>query len=296
MLDTYEMRISRELLRRIMGRGMPISRVAKHLVTVPVTVNGSYLSRVILDTGIGVNLILKHHAPRFGLATTGETYTGRRMSGQPVTFELANLPSLQLGEVEQKGIPVAVFDMGNLPPEMDDVVGILSLGFFEKIPFTLDYPKGELRLHDRAPARASRVPLRLSRDGPSVTAYLRMVLPKGRSVEVEMDSGTDCLILHSKFIGELGIDPADPATHKREGKDETGFAYTRYFAPIRGEVCLEGAPEIRQRDPYVMFQDIIYDGLVGDEFLRQFAVTVDLADGSVSFAPPGQQPPPLLLR
>jgi hypothetical protein len=270
-----------------MGLGIAITRVAKHLVTVPVTVNGSYPSRMILDTGIGVNFILKDHAPRFGLVTTGETHTGRRMSGQPVTCEMANLSSLQLGDVTQKGVPVAVFDMGNLPPEMGDVVGILSLGFFEKIPFTLDYPKGELRLHDRAPARASRVPLRLTRDGPSVTAHLRLVLPSGHPVEVEVDSGTDCLILHSKFMRELGIDPTDPTTHKREGKDETGFAYTRYFARSRGEICMEGAPEVSQRDPTVMFQDIIYDGLVGDEFLRQFAVTVDLAGCSVWFARPG---------
>ena len=34
--------------------------------------------------------------------------------------------------------------------------------------------------------------------------------------------------------------------------------------------------ELAQRDPAVMFQKIVYDGLVGHSFLHNFAVTFDL--------------------
>ena len=44
-----------------------------------------------------------------------------------------------------------------------------------------------------------------------------------------------------------------------------------------------GAPKLAQRDPDVMFQKIIYDGLVGHSFLRNFAVTFDLPNGRVVF-------------
>ena len=33
-----------------------------------------------------------------------------------------------------------------------------------------------------------------------------------------------------------------------------------------------------------MFQRIIYDGLVGDDFLRRFAVTFDIGGGRMIFA------------
>ena len=38
-----------------------------------------------------------------------------------------------------------------------------------------------------------------------------------------------------------------------------------------------------QTDPEVMFQRIIYDGLVGDAFLRRFTVTYDLPRERVVF-------------
>ncbi len=269
-----------------MGNPVPFSRVAKHMVTVPVTVNGSHPSHFILDTGIGVNLLFQGHAGRFDTALTGEAHTGRRMSGQPVTTPMARLPSLRLGELERKEVQVALFDLGQLPPDRDDIAGILSLGFFDGTTFSIDYLRGEVRIGEDPAFVGSVAPIRLIHEGPSLAAYLRMVLPSGHSVEVEVDSGTDCLILHSKFMAELGVDPNAASTVKREGVDETGFRYTRFFAPITGEVHVDGARSISQRDPAVMFQDIIYDGLVGDEFLRQFAVAFDLDRSVATFRKP----------
>jgi hypothetical protein len=51
-----------------------------------------------------------------------------------------------------------------------------------------------------------------------------------------------------------------------------------------GSINPVGAPHIAQRDPPVMFQQIIYDGLVGDTFLRGFVVTYDLARSRMIFA------------
>jgi hypothetical protein len=45
------------------------------------------------------------------------------------------------------------------------------------------------------------------------------------------------------------------------------------------------APELSQDDPDVMFQRIVYDGLVGLAFLRQFVVTWDIPASRVMFAP-----------
>jgi hypothetical protein len=78
------------------------------------------------------------------------------------------------------------------------------------------------------------------------------------------------------------------AVRKQEGNDETGHAFARYFTTLRGEISVAGAPAIRQAGPEVMFQRIVYDGLVGNSFLKNFTVTYDLANLRMIFArPPG---------
>ena len=47
---------------------------------------------------------------------------------------------------------------------------------------------------------------------------------------------------------------------------------------------MTGAPLMRVAHPPVMFQKIIYDGLVGDQFLRNFTTTYDLASSRMIFA------------
>ena len=41
------------------------------------------------------------------------------------------------------------------------------------------------------------------------------------------------------------------------------------------------------RNPEVMFQRIIHDGLIGDAFLRNFVVTWDIAASQIVLAPHG---------
>ncbi|HEY2777623.1 MAG TPA: hypothetical protein VGI77_06935 [Gaiellaceae bacterium] len=72
-----------------------------------------------------------------------------------------------------------------------------------------------------------------------------------------------------------------------EGTDETGNAYTRRFTTLPGRVHPSAAPELGQDDPEVMFQRIIYDGLVGAAFLRRFVVTFDVPGASLELAPAG---------
>ncbi len=53
-----------------------------------------------------------------------------------------------------------------------------------------------------------------------------------------------------------------------------------------GDISVTGAPGYRVTALTVMFQKIIYDGLVGDGFLRNFTTTYDLAGDRMIFASP----------
>jgi hypothetical protein len=62
-----------------------------HLVTVPVRLNG-HERRFVLDSGIGLTLVRDTIG---GIAATGGSFTGRRMSGQEVTSPLGVAPLLE---------------------------------------------------------------------------------------------------------------------------------------------------------------------------------------------------------
>jgi len=266
-------------------------RYVEHMLAVAV-VAGDVGATFILDTGIGVNLISPGLAAKVGCVPLGETYTGRRMSGQELTMPVSALGSLTLGDHTGENVPVVVFDMGGMASE-HGVEGIISLTSFRSAPVTIDYEAGvivtedERSLADRA-SRGMPVAIDVREDGPySTDVYLDLTLPGGRSVSVEVDTGSDNLILNLPLAAQNAIDLEAGTTRKLTGQDETGHEYARYFTTLPGEISLTAAPAFGQHNPRVMFQKIIHDGLIGDAFLRNFVTTYDLARSRMIFAPRG---------
>jgi len=89
--------------------------------------------------------------------------------------------------------------------------------------------------------------------------------------------------------GDIRDDTESHPPHARlidEQRDETGHDYTRHFTSFPGPIAPVAAPACEQVEVPVMFQTIIYDGLIGDEFLRQFTVTFDLPRARMILGPP----------
>jgi Aspartyl protease len=254
-------------------------RYLAHLVTVPVLADGRS-ARFVVDTGIGVTLVSESLAARAGCRPDGSAYTGRRMSGHPVTLPLGSLSSLRVGDHGAEDVTVGIFDMSDMAG-LEGIDGFLGLDYFRSVPVTFDYPAGVVVLEEvsslaqRARAGVS-AGVRVEHDQCSTSVFLPLEVPGAGSLTVEVDTGSDVLILDEARAQEVGVDLAGPGTRRVEGRDETGQAFTRYFAKIPGAISVAGAPAIGQADPEVMFQKIIYDGLLGNAFLRNFAVTYDL--------------------
>jgi len=258
-----------------------------HLFTVPVMI-GDYRTEFILDTGIGVNVISSKLAQKLGCPSTNVTFTGQRMSGQSVTIPLSYVRSLSLGPHRQQFVTVGVIDFTDfIPhgPEWDNIEGFLSLNFFRTQPFTLDYANNCLRLEN--PQQGTPVDLTLhDEEGLALTAFAHAEV-NGQKVLLEVDCGSDSLILHTRYM------PAGLTVKTVEGKDETNHTFLRRFGTLPGYVAFNSQ---RQSDPRVMFQDIIYDGLIGHDFLKRFTVTFDLAHSLMrlqsrsSTGPSGWQP------
>jgi predicted aspartyl protease len=255
----------------------------KHMLAVPVVV-GDVETTFIFDTGVGITLISPALAAEVSCTPLGEAYTGRRMSGQAVTAPMSTLGSLKLGDYTREKVAVAVFDLAG-------IAGLVSLTNFRSTPVTIDYGAGAIIVEDERSladrlARGTSVAIDVHEDGPySTDVFIDLTLPGGRSIKVEVDTGSDNLILNQPVAAQNTIDLEAESTRRLLGQDETGHEYARYFTILPGEISLTAAPAFRQHDPQVMFQKIIYDGLIGDAFLRNFVTTYDLANSRMIFAP-----------
>lgn len=249
----------------------PIQYVS-HLITVPVKVNGSIESRFILDTGIGLNLISESFCKRLNCKKSG-SYTGKRMSGQEITIPLSKVDSILLGAHKLENVEVGVF-----PDMVDKIDGFLSLGYFENTPFTIDYKQGLVILENENSLKLRRksgqvVSLERKQDQSTLDVFLSMQIPDGSVAKVLVDTGSDSLILHERYMDRLHIKPDSPDVKKVEGKDETQHVYARYFTKIQGSVFPAQALQMKLENPKVMFQKIIYDGLVGHSYFKNFIAT-----------------------
>ncbi len=259
---------------------MQFDRVG-HFTRIPVTLSGS-LCLFLFDTGIGVNVVSPSLADRLNLAHVGETFAGQRMSGQRIEAELVHLPPLIVDDRVLTDQVAAVVDLG---PEDEEggFSGALGLTAFNDHPVTVDPDSSTLTLGE--PGQATfRVPLNIRRRGPSTDPFAELALPVGRTISVEVDTGPGCLILDAGLLSRGEVTTLGDL-EASEGVDETGYEWVRLRGRLDGGIHFAGAPQSRQENPRVLFQDIIYDGLIGTEFLDRFRYTFDVGREQLLLTP-----------
>jgi hypothetical protein len=258
-------------------------RVA-HLIRVPVRLGDDEL-HFLVDTGIGVTVVSERLSARPDVEALAETYAGRRMSGQLVEAPLLRLPNLAVGDYAVDGHVAVSVDLG------DGFDGILGPAYFADRIVTTDPAAGTFTVHERGETvEGMDVPVDVHLDGFSADPFVELVLPSGRTVLVEVDTGSDCLILDSRFMAECGLEVGGPGVTAREGVDETGHPYVRYDATLAGAVHLKAAPETAQDAPKVIFQEIIHGGLVGSDYLYRYRFSFDLAGSRLVLTPLAASP------
>jgi hypothetical protein len=269
---------------------VPTFELPGHQLGVKAGLPGRPDARFAVDTGVGITAFSTALLAETGGSPSGTTFTGRRMSGQALTVPLAEVPWVEVGGRRFERVPVGLIDLAPFVVHLGPLAGILSLPFFRGAPITLDAAAQTLTVEDEVSlAERERqgwsASVEVERDGPSEVLFLRLQLPHVGPVRVEVDTGSYSLILDRRFMSPLGIAEDDPALRTRQGTDETGHLYTRYSTRLSGAIHPDGLPEVRQVDPEVTFQEIIYDGLVGREFLDRQPVTYDPARSRVLFGP-----------
>ncbi len=249
----------------------------------------------MLDTGAGLSVISSALADKAGCVGLGSPVTVHRMSGQPLSIELGRAGPVELGTHRCDDVPVGIFDLAGLAG-FAEVDGLLSLSHFRSVPMTIDYGAGVLAIEDDESAvrRADlgfAVDVHVDYDGCVTELMLDLNLPSGRTITVEVDTGSELVTLNEPLAADADVDLAGGSVRTYEGTDETGYEFTRHFATVAGDISIAGAPQLRVTGAEAMFQKIIYDGLVGDRFLRNFTTTYDLPNSRMIFALPGLASP-----
>ncbi len=252
-----------------------------HFTRISVTL-GDAPQRLLFDTGIGVNVVSTAVAARLGLESVGETFAGQRMSGQWIEAPLVYLPPVSVGDCILVDQVAAVLNLDQQGGEAE-FAGILGLTAFADIPITVDPGTQTIELGVAGDAEF-RVPLDVQRQGPSTTSFAELVLPRGDSVKVEVDTGSGCLILDMDLLRRGAVTPMGEL-QSMEGTDETGYHWQRGTGLIEGSVFLAAAPGSRQEEPRVFFQDIVHAGLIGSDYLDRFRYTVDVERAQLLLTP-----------
>jgi hypothetical protein len=273
--------------------GTPFRYVGGHILVIPVKLCDKD-SSFVLDTGAGVNALAHSVADSLGYRADG-SHSGRRMSGQKLTMETTHIASLQVGPYRQTDVPVALLKTEEFFPKDQEFAGIqgfVSLNFFRSVPFTIDYQNKMIFIETEESLKARAkdghsVPIKVERKNNIETSIkLPIRFSNGKSANVEVDTGSDVLILNQSYMKSFGISTHDKSLRNVEGKDETGHAYVRYFTQLPVDVFMTGSETIRQSRPKVMFQKIIHQGLIGDAFMHNFKVTYDIPHKRLIFANP----------
>lgn len=253
-------------------------------VAVRVEANG-HKGLFTLDTAGGITLVSPDFARAAHCAAWGQI-VGFRMGGDKLSTERCdNLAFSASGHALK--VPVAsVFDVTPLIAKgAEPIDGSLALDAFAGQTITIDFAGGTLTVETQASAAervrdATAMPIHLLREigGRALTAVVDVPTAQG-PLRFELDSGNGGTLLVSKPYAKLfGLNP------DAEGPQAGAI-------PLVSGIAAKGM---------VFTPDLIIDGNLGMPFLKDWAVTLDLAKGRMWLKrsrftpPPGMGAPPVM--
>jgi len=268
---------------------IPYEYLADHLILVPVTINGEE-SKFVLDTGAGMEVISTSLARKFK-CKKNSSFTGSRMTGEKITLDLTEIAEIRLGQHIQTKVEVGITDIfDKLPPDFAKIEGALSLSFFKSQPFTIDYAAKQIILHEPSELAALAkkghlVKTRTERlENKTVGFFANITVNDAYRGEFEVDTGNTITILPLKAMEKAGVSKNTPGLKKVSGKNETGHDFTKYYSEVK-KISLTDHPKQVDTSHKVAFTEIIYDGVIGNEFLKLWKVTFDVSGSQMVFTP-----------
>ena len=235
-----------------------LQRFRKALWTVRVSVAGTS-GDFLFDTGGGNTLVTEEFSSRMKCDFWGRT-TGYNMFGKRNDGPHCDDVQLTAGSVSLTPVNVAKIDFGQQFEGDRTPDGLLSLDAFDGKAITIDQVAGTLTIEtDQSLVQRTKdmreLPFRVSRECSARCLSVFVAVPTRRGTTwLILDSGAGGVSLISKdYAGAFGLDPA--------GKEQR----------LQHDI----APGVHVDSPVVV-TDLIMDGNLGQPFMSQYVLTMDL--------------------
>lgn len=236
-----------------------LEKDAPGIYTTVVDIDGKKAT-LLVDTGAGITAVTPKFAATIGCTPYGRI-TGFRMRGDRLDTQKCGKHRVTLGG-QAATIDVMAFDLMTLLPKnappLDGIVGLDALG---KRSFVLKLADKTLET-DWVPIGKEWTEgvMRIQREiaGGAATVF----------VEVQAKTGTLWMLMDSGHAG--GPVFLSPAAVAQLGSPAVG-------GPVTLNISGAGVQSV----PVKVVDQLIYDGVLGETFLRQFDVAVDLGSGRI---------------
>ncbi|HEY5610070.1 MAG TPA: retroviral-like aspartic protease family protein [Thermoanaerobaculia bacterium] len=284
--------LSREKVYEFVGASQTAVPMGVHDPDIPrvdVELNGSHLTAAFIDSGAVVSIISRRLASQMALRPLG-TFQGTffGLLGEPITVSFGIIDSMRLGEIEIRGIPVAI-----MPDEKLDFVVVkrerfkmdllLGANFLKEFRVELDYDTPELILsaiEQRAPAANQNLFF------VGFRPFVHATINRKGWYPFILDTGSEITFLNE---GELGGTRIRTAT-KIHGALLQGLGGAKKHGAKVEDVEIgvdRWAGKFRNLPLYSSEKSNAL-GIVGEDFLRNFRVVIDFGTMRVDLYRAGQ--------
>jgi hypothetical protein len=246
-------------------------------VTVQGTVNGQ-AAPLLVDLGVGIDVLSQQLGTRE--ANVYGKYVTLSLTGQRVDLPIGTVVSLAFGEYQLAGETVGIWSGLDATPYQ----GIISATAFRNVTATFDYKVQKVTIEDAVsfPERrrtAIRVPLKLQDElGIALGLFAQFDLGKGQTGTCVVNTGFSQILIDRRFAAKMGVNLNAPGLRRVKTPMGEGIETT---IP---SLALDAAPAAVLRNPTVVFEDLVYDCNVGNDFWGDKIFTLDIPERTLYLA------------
>ena len=261
---------------------------ARAVQTVPFTVNAGAVTvqgsingqpaPMLVDLGAGIDVLSRSLGSRE--VNLYSKYVTLSLTGQRVDLPIGTVVSLALGEYHLDGQTFGIWNGLDATPYK----GIVSATAFRSVTATFDYKAHSISIEDAVsfPDRrrtAIRVPLVLQDElGIALGVFAQFNLGNGQTGTCVANTGFSQILIDRRFASKMGVDLNAPGL--RHVKTPMGEGIQTTIPSL----ALAAAPGVPLRNPTVVFEDLVYDCNVGNDFWGDKIFTLDIPERAMYLA------------
>jgi predicted aspartyl protease len=264
-------------------------------VIVLVKVNGKGSYNMLLDTGAEQSAVDLSTAKELGLKLNpiggGKVVaTGKK---ENILF-LTKLPQIEVGNLAAKDLLAVATDFSRISQRVGiPVNGVLRYNFLKNRVVQFDYPKRVVRFYSVSPFSTSEQPSiggRMARPfrfyGGDKFPVIDDVYVNGKKIKAELDTGHSGVpALTAAAIKRLGLEAEAQACEPETSEGALGTSVNRKCklkTLTVGTVTVD-SPTVSFRAPNSSLDKAPFEGLLGNDFFKDFVVTFDYRSMTAAF-------------